>query len=521
MSRKKFTRRQFVSSSSAMALGATILPRRVLGGPGYQAPSDTVNFAVVGFGGMGAENAMELVKTENMVAVCDVDFGYADRKITDRLKTGEGQDRPEGLKLQEHYRKAKRYDDFREMLQTEKGIDAVVVATPDHLHGVVAKAAMDMGKHVYVQKPLTWSVHEARVLRQTAMANPKIVTQMGNQGHSRESALFINEWIQAGVIGPVHEVHSWTNRPTAYWPQGLPRPIGGAIPEVNSPYGQPWNYRHVQNVLGAAMGGGSAPPPGLHWDLYLGPVAEDIPFHPIYHPFNWRGWVDFGVGALGDMGAHLIDHPYWALGLTYPTSIEATSTPWGTMRLPPEDPNAPANTPAGRPRSKPVSYPVATRVNYQFPARGTMPPVKLFWTDGGLFPPRPDALPDTVELKGEGGVIYIGEKGILMHDTYGENPQLYPESLKEAAARVPKSMPRITWSHELNWAKAIKGQDGARASSPFDYAARLTETMLLGLVALRTGQGKHILYDGNAGTVTNRPEANQYLSREYRAGWAI
>jgi hypothetical protein len=191
------------------------------------------------------------------------------------------------------------------------------------------------------------------------------------------------------------------------------------------------------------------------------------------------------------------------------------------MRLPPEDPNAPPNTPAGRPRFKPVSYPVATRVNYQFPARGSQPPVKLFWTDGGLYPPRPDVLPDEIELKSEGGVIYIGDKGMLMHDTYGDNPQLFPAGLMEQATRVPKTMPRITWSHELNWAKAIKGEDNAKASSPIEYASMLTETMLLGLVALRAGQGKKIIYDGTAGRITNVADANQYLTREYRAGWAI
>jgi len=269
------------------------------------------------------------------------------------------------------------------------------------------------------------------------------------------------------------------------------------------------------------MGGGGSAPPGLRWDLYLGPVKEDIPFHPIYHPFNWRGWTEFGVGALGDMGAHLVDHPFWALGLTHPTSIEATSSQWGNMRIPPADPSASPDTPAGRPTNKHVSYPVATRVNYQFPARGNQPPIKMFWTDGGLYPPRPDALPDTVELKSEGGVIFIGEKGILMHDTYGDNPTLFPESLRDQAARVPKSIPRIDWSHELNWAKAIKGQDGAKASSPLEYAAQLTETMLLGLVALRTGQGKKIIYDGDAGQISNLPDANQYLTREYRTGWAI
>jgi hypothetical protein len=366
-------------------------------------------------------------------------------------------------------------------------------------------------------------VHEARVLRQTALNNKKLVTQMGNQGHSSDGARLINEWIAAGVIGPVHEVHVWTNRPAGYWPQFVPRP-GAAValpaPGALNGFGSTWGQNVVNGTLARSMG--EVPvPPGLHWDLYLGPVAEDIPYHPIYHPFNWRGWIDFGMGALGDMGAHLIDHPFWALGLTYPTSIEATSSPFGTMTVP-GDPSAPDGSPARRNRSRPVSYPLASTVHYQFGARGNQPPVKLTWCDGGLFPPRPDVLPDAgpdAVLKSEGGVIFIGEKGILINDTYGSNPRVYPESLHQQALQVPKSTPRITWSHEQNWAKAIKGQ--ATASSPLEYAAQLTETMLLGVVALRAGQGKKVLYDGEKMQITNVPEANQFLTRDFRAGWAI
>ncbi len=497
---KDLTRREFVGTMAAVA-APLIVPGRVLG-RGVRAPSDTVNVAVVGFGGMGCQNALVLAQTEHIGAVCDVHFAYSERMVANKLADEHGDPRPEGMKLKEQFSKARRYGDFREMLAAEKGLDGVVVATPDHLHAAVAKAAMDLGKHVYVQKPLTATVHEARVLRELALANPKLVTQMGNQGHSSEGARLINEWIGAGIIGPVHEVHVWTNRPLVYWPQGLSRPTGLAAPELPTRFGNPWTFRHVQDVLAAAMGAGGAPPAGLDWNMYLGPIADNVPYHPIYHPFNWRGWLDFGSGALGDMGAHLIDHPFWALGLTYPSSIEATSTPWGSTsdRIP-------------------VSYPVSTCVHYRFDARGTQPPVKLSWFDGGIYPPRPDVLPDEVELKSEGGVIFIGEKGILMHDTYGANPRLYPQALAEAAAAIPHSIPRIPWSHELNWAKAIRGE--AKASSPIEYAAQLTETMLLGVVALRTGRGKKILYDGERGRVTNIADANPYLTREYRAGWNI
>lgn len=513
------SRREFVADAGKLALGAMIVPRHVLGGAGYQAPSDTLNIAVIGCGGMGSNNALVLAQTENIVAICDVDFPYAQQQVLQRLHDRDGAPLPDGQKLQDQFTRATHYDDFRVMLERQPDIDAVVIATPDHVHAVAAKAAMDHGKHVYVQKPLTYSVHEARVLRATALANPKLVTQMGNQGHSSEGARLINEWIQAGIIGPVHEVHVWTNRPLVYWPQGIPRPSTTVAPTVASPFDNPWTTQHVNDVLAVAMAGATAPPPpALRWDLYLGPVADDVPYHPIYHPFNWRGWLDFGVGALGDMGAHLIDQPFWALGLTYPSSIEATSTPWGTMAVPIDYASAATPT-AAMPRRRPVSYPAATTVHYTFPARGAAPPVRLSWYDGGLLPRRPDALPDDVPLKSEGGVIFIGERGILINDTYGANPRLYPVGLLERALTVPQRYPRIPWSHELNWAKACKGQ--AQASSPIEYAAQLTETMLLGVVALRAGQGQRLDYEGETMQFTNMPEANRYLSREYRSGWAI
>jgi hypothetical protein len=207
------------------------------------------------------------------------------------------------------------------------------------------------------------------------------------------------------------------------------------------------------------------------------------------------------VGALGDMGAHLLDHPYWALKLTHPTSIEATSTSWGG------------------PRNNPASYPLAMTAHYEFPARGALPPVTLHWHDGGLMPQRPALLPDDVPLVGEGGVIFVGERGILLHETYGRNPQIFPSSLADEAARVPKTYRRIEGSHQQNFIRAIQGTESA--TSPFEYAAPLTECMLLGIVALRTGQGRKIQYDADTMRITNVPEANQYLTREYRAGWEI
>ena len=255
--------------------------------------------------------------------------------------------------------------------------------------------------------------------------------------------------------------------------------------------------------------GNSAPPPTLNWDLFLGPAPE-VEYHPIYHPFNWRGWLDWGTGALGDMGAHLIDHPYWALGLKYPSTIEATATPWGG-----DNPKTPA------------SYPMAMQVVYHFPARGNQPPVRMTWNDGGLMPPRPEMLPESIPLDRGGGVLIIGEKGVLMHGTYGATPTLFPVGLREEAAKVPKTFSRDAVDaaaqggskHRINWAQAILGK--AKATCPFSYAGPLVETMLLGIVALRTGQGKVIHYDGEEGKVTNLADDSPYLAREYRKGWSL
>jgi predicted dehydrogenase len=524
MSKKK-SRREFIADTSKLAAGAmilpgfpTIIPRHVLGGKGHTPPSALLNIAVVGVGGMGRGNAQAMM-SENLVAFCDVDPIAMERGVLGNPNAAANPNaRPpseETLAFRAKFQKANKYTDFREMLAKQPDIDAVLIATPDHNHAVVAAAAMRAGKHVYVQKPLTYSVYESRLLARLARENPRLVTQMGNQGHSREGTRRIVEWVQAGVIGNVREVHIYTDRPARFWAQGLPRPIvpGATVPSL--PQGR-WGVGQVSTALSIGLSQvATSPPEGLRWDLYLGPVAEDIPYHPIYHPFSWRGWVEFGVGALGDMGAHLIDQTYWALGLTQPTTIEATSTLWGTQTIPP-----PAGSPAGtRATQKQVSYPMATTVHYQFPAVGERPPVKLYWYDGGLFPPRPDGLPDYVTLDSEGGAIFIGDKGILVHNTYGDRPRLFTGSLADAGHVVPVTLPRITGSHEMNWVNACKGE--GKASSPFEYAAGLNETMLLGIAALRAGQGRKVTYDAEKMAFTDAPDANQFLTREYRKGWEL
>jgi predicted dehydrogenase len=510
------TRRSFVTTAAAAGAGVVIVPRHVLG-RGLQAPSDTVNVAIVGFSGMGSSNARALM-SQNIVAICDVDDALVDKKL-EQFKTvlnppstakpsGSGQatqpkrtaaqtavnqKRPATNELADLRRfmdqqlpKVQRYKDYRQMLAKQKDLDGIVVATPDHMHAIIASSAMDVGKHVYVQKPLCWSVQEARHLAQKAKTT-KLVTQMGNQGHSRDEARLGYEYITSGAIGEIREVHVWTNRPLGYWPQGVPRPA--PLPDSQLR----WDGKGVETRLAAALGAGYRPPKELSWDLFLG-VAPPVDYHPIYHPFNWRGWVDWGQGALGDMGAHLIDHPFWSLDLGFPTVIETISTPFNG-----------------------VCYPNATTTYYEFPARGSKPAVKLTWYDGGLLPARPDEMGEE-KLNPTGGILYIGSKGKMLQDTYGLSPRLLPKSLHESTPAPPSKLPRITHEeHEMNWVEAIKGK--AEISSPFEYAARLTEVMLLGIVALRAGGKIH--YDAASLKVTSPANGDAFLSREYPQGWNL
>ncbi len=442
--RASLTRRHFILTSTALASGL-ILPSGLAYGSQTAAvknrglsPREKLNIGIIGCGGKAEEN-LNGVGGENIVALCDVD-------------------EVRGAEAFKKYPHAKRYQDFRKMLEQEKSLDAVVVTTPDHIHATAAVMAMKLGKHVYCEKPLTHSIHEARVMRETA-AKFKVATQMGNQGHSYESTRQVVELVQAGVLGPVREVHVWTDRPI--WPQGMGRPSE------------------------------TPPPPAtLDWDLWLGP-APARPYHPSYLPFNWRGWWDFGTGALGDMACHNWDAAFWALQLGAPSEIE------------PESSGVNAET-----------APKWSILRYQFPARGDLPPVKLTWYDGGKLPSRD--LAQGLELP-KNGTLMIGEKGTLfMRDWNANNFLLLPQEkfagLKAPAATLPRSP-----GHYQEWIAACKG--GPPALSNFDYAAVLTEAVLLGNVALRVG--RKIEWDAKRMKAKHCPEADQFIHPLYRRGWKL
>ncbi len=520
------SRRQFLAGSVGTAAAVSIVPRHVLG-RGLQAPSDAVNVAVVGVAGMGANNT-RAVMSQNVVALCDVDTAMLDARLarwTQEAGGGAGAagggpragNRPAvkgwdtwkdwgttkaqldanarvpaedaAANLQKFVASAsriRRYADYRVMLEQQKDIDAVIIATPDHMHAVIASAAMDLGKHVYVQKPMAWCVSEARHLARRA-AETKVQAQCGNQRHSADENRRGVDYITAGVIGDVTQVHVWTNRPI--WPQGIPRPAGASADARAGRISQ----QSLMQAGASALGAPVAPPSTLSWDLFLG-VAPAVEYSPLYHPFNWRGWVDWGQGALGDMGAHLIDFPVWALDLDLPTAVETTSTPFND-----------------------VTFPLATMTHYDFPAKGRRPAVRMTWYDGGFMPPTPDELTGDARLVASGGILYIGTKGKLLCNE-GMPPRLLPATLHNATGAPKERLARVPHQgHEMNWIRAIKGQD--TLSSPFSYAAHLHEIMLLGLVSLRART--KIQYDAAQMRVTNDASANQFLTREYRQGWKL
>ena len=441
------SRRELIRGSAAAA-AMTIVPASVFAGQGRTPPSEKLNIAGIGVGGQGSWD-LENVSSENIVALCDVDWDRA----ADTFK---------------RYPQAAKYRDFRVMLEKEKGIDAVVVATPDHNHAVATMMAIKLGKHVYCEKPLTRTVREARAIA-AAARQTKVATQMGNQGMAFEGNRLINEWIWDGAIGQVREVHAWSDRPThngqLFWAQGIERPK--ETPPV---------------------------PSTLDWDLWLGP-APYRPYHPAYVPFAWRGWWDFGSGGLGDMGIHNLAPVFSALKLGAPSSVYASSTLVYKETLP-----------------------LACTVHYEFPARGDMPPVKLHWYDGGMLPARPDELEENRELSAEDGLIFVGDKGKMYVEGWGGNsPRLIPEEKMKAYKPPPKTLPRSIGHHE-EWIAACK--TGSATRSNFDFAGPLTEAVLLGTVCVRTG-GKRLLWDSENMKITNVPEANEYLHYEYRSGWTL
>ena len=435
-------RRDFMGAAAA-AMAFTIVPSYVLGVNGQTPPSDKLNAAGIGVGGKGAGDIRALGDS-NIVAMCDVDLERASWSF------GE-------------FQKANKYTDFRRMLEKEgKNIDIVTISTPDHTHAVAAMACMELGKGVYVQKPLSHDVFEARKLTEAARKY-KVATQMGNQGHSDEGIRLIKEWIADGAIGKVAKVHCWTNRPV--WPQGMmSRPT------------------EIQPV-----------PDTLSWDLWLG-TAPYREYNEAYTPGVWRGWWDYGTGVMGDMGCHILDPVFWGLDLGHPISIEAQASDHSLE-----------------------AAPKSSKVTYQFPARGDMPAVEVIWYDGGNMPANPEELEEGRRMgDSDGGCLFEGDKGKMMCGCYGKSPRIIPETKMKEYKRPEKTIARSK-GHYVDWLEAAKG--GNPASSNFDYAGPLTEVVLLANIALRAGQ--KIEWDGPNMKVTNVPEANEYVRRLYRGGWSL
>lgn len=443
-------RRHFLRGAAAAGL-IQIVPRHVIAASGQAAPSEKLNIAGIGVGGQGFRDLQNLAD-ENIVALCDVDHGYA-------------------AKAFEKFPNAKRYKDYREMLEKEKGIDAVLIGTPDHTHAVIAAAAMRAGKHVFCEKPLTHDVREARALARIA-AETKVRTQLGIQGHSGEGARLIYEWVRAGVLGEIREVDAWCS--LSYHPPG------------HASWSPKWMRRQDDP---------QPMPEGLDWDMWLGP-APHRPYHPAYHPRTWRAWWDFGNGMMGDRGVHTLDPVVWALDLGLPESVDATS-----LDLNPD------------------THPLASVVTFRFPAKGNRPAVKVTWYDG-LRPPRPLELEDGRILGGkEGGALFKGSKGMLACGVYGDSPRLIPESAMRdfLPNRPAPTLPRIEEGHYVNWARACKG--AGHVSADFGYGALLTEICLLGNIAKRI-DGR-IEWDAAGMRIKNNLEANRFVAPDYRAGWNL
>ncbi|SHG22969.1 Oxidoreductase family, NAD-binding Rossmann fold [Microbulbifer donghaiensis] len=471
------TRRQFLKGLVGTA-AFTIVPRHVLG-KGFTAPSDQLNIAVIGAGGKGYSDAINAYNggANRIAAICDVDWHSA-------------------RALFEQFPKAQRFKDHRVMFDTVRDIDAVTISTPDHTHAVLAMAAIKRGKHVYVQKPMAHNIAEVRALTEAARRN-RVVTQMGNQGASGLGVKLMQWWFDAGRIGRVHKVEVWTDRPV--WPQGIATP--------------------TERV---------APIDGLAWDHWIGP-APAVDYHPSYHPFKWRGWWDYGTGALGDMGCHLIDPPFRVLGLDRVLAVESSvvslySRDW-------------------EPDYYPKSCPAASTTQYTFAATEKNPqPVELIWTDGGMRPFRPALIPADHPLgdnDSRNGAMLWGEKGVMTCGLYGMHPKLYLNSGEVIIADNSKLQSELPENgHQRAWTQACKAGFGSSAhrnlSASFDYAGRLTETVLLGNLGvrsyeLRVTDGEHyrnpgrqkLLWDDAAMRVSNFEPANQFVAREYRKGWTL
>lgn len=471
------SRRAFLKTLGLAGAAFTILPRHVLGGNGFVAPSDTLYIAGIGAGGKGYSDLTGFAANPKakIALLCDVD---------DRM----------AVKAREKFPEAKYYRDFREMLDKEKGIDAVSISTPDHTHAVATMAAINRGKHVYVQKPLTHTIYEARMLSEAARKN-KVVTQMGNQFSSHEDVRKMKEMVDAGLIGKVKSAVAWTNRPV--WPQGIPTPSG----------------KHEV-------------PKELDWDLWLGP-SKFIDFNPAYVPFNWRGWWQFGTGALGDMACHVLDPFFRILPVDFANEVECSATTnWEGI-------------------FKEANYsdcaPSSSIIHFKFPKREGKGDIKLTWLDGGLLPERPEELlPNEPMGDGSNGIILEGTKGKLMAGCYGLKPTLLPTKRMTEVTMPKAKLPRVPGNeagHYTQWVDAcLKGYGQMELSSDFDNAGPLTEAILMGNLAIRSynqrkmnadGKGytfpgrKKLLWDAKNMKITNFDEANAFVKSEYRSGWSL